>query len=80
MLWEWQTASVNEIYVTVFDKQKPLIAQLERFGFKKVGYNLNGEGVYIKDKRMIDFSNPYLSFPFIKSGFDYAGYLILNYS
>ena len=78
MLWEWQTASVNEIYVTVFDKQKPFIAQLERFGFKKVGYNLNGEGVYIKDKRMIDFSNPYLSFPFIKSGFDYAGYLIIE--
>lgn len=78
MLWKWQASSFNQIYVTVFDKQKTLIAQLERFGFKKIGYNLNGEGIYIKDKRKLDFSNPYLSFPFIKSGFDYAGYLIIE--
>ncbi len=78
MLWEWQASGLNEIYVTIFDKQKPLISQLERFGFKKIGYNLNGEGVYIKDRRTLDFSNPYLSFPFIKGGFDYAGYLIIE--
>lgn len=78
MLWKWQATGFNQIYVTVFDKQSTLIAQLERFGFKKIGYNLNGEGVYLKDKRSLDFSNPYLSFPFIKSGFDYAGYLIIE--
>lgn len=78
MLWKWQLSGFNQIYVTVFDKQKPLIAQLERFGFRKIDYNLNGEGIYIKDKRTLDFSNPYLAFPFIKSGFDYAGYLIIE--
>lgn len=78
MLWKWQNSGFNEIYVTVFDKHVNLINQLKRFGFRKSGYNLNGEGIYIKDKRKLDFSNPYLSFPFIKSGFDYAGYLIIE--
>lgn len=78
MLWKWQNSGFNQIYVTVFDKQKALIAQLKRFGFKKIDCNLNGEEIYLKDKRALDFSNPYLSFPFIKSGFDYAGYLIIE--
>lgn len=78
MLWKWQVTGFNQIYVTVFDKHDTLIAQLKRFGFKKIGYNLNGEGVYLKDRRVLDFSNPYLSFPFIKSGFDYGGYLIVE--
>ena len=78
MLWKWQATGFNQIYVTVFDKQNTLITQLERFGFRKIGYNLNGEGIYLKDRRTLDFNNPYLSFPFIKSGFDYAGYLIIE--
>lgn len=78
ILWKWQATGFNQIYVTVFDKQDTLINQLERFGFRKIGYNLNGEGIYLKDKRDINFSNPYLAFPFIKSGFDYAGYLIIE--
>lgn len=78
MLWKWQSSGCDEIYVTVFEKQSTLIMQLERFGFYKVGYNLNGECVYLKNKKNLDFSDPYKSFPFIKSNFKYGGYLIIE--
>ena len=55
----------DEIYVSAFDKQDLLISQLEKFGFNKVGFNLNGEGVYIKNRHNIDYSDPYKSFPFL---------------
>lgn len=48
VLWKWQKSGTDEIYVTAFDKQDLLISQLEKFGFNKVGFNLNGEGVYVK--------------------------------
>ena len=70
ILWKWQKSKCDEIYVTVFEKHTDLISQLEHFGFRKIGVNLNGEIVYIKDKRVIDFSDPYKAFPFIKSVFD----------
>ena len=78
VLWEWQKSGFEEIYVTVFDKQLGLIAQLEKFGFSNIGQNMNGERIYLKDKRQLDFSNQYTSFPFIKSGFNYAGYIIID--
>ena len=55
-----------------------LISQLEKFGFNKVGFNLNGEGVYIKNRHNIDYSDPYKSFPFINPDFESSGYLIIN--
>lgn len=78
MLWTWQKSKCDQIYVTVFDKHESLINQLEKFGFVKTGYNQNGEGIYLRDKRSIDYSDAYKSFPFINPNFDYAGYLLID--
>lgn len=78
LLWKWQQSNSEEIYVTVFDKHVTLISQFERFGFQKLGINLNGENIYAKSRKNIDFSNPYKAFPFIKSNFGYAGYVIVD--
>ncbi len=78
LLWKWIQLKCDEVYVTVFDKHTTLISQFERFGFQKCGVNLNGENVLIKSRHRIDFSNPYKAFPFIKSDFDYAGYIIID--
>lgn len=78
VLWKWQKSGTDEIYVTAFDKQDLLISQLEKFGFHKAGYNLNREGVYIKSRHNIDYSDPYKSFPFINPNFHSSGYLIIN--
>ena len=77
VLWEWQQTDYKEIYVTVFEKQAPLISLFERFGFEIVGNNANNEKVLIK-RRTIISGDPVKSFPFIDSGFDYAGYLIVE--
>lgn len=63
---------------TVFDKHDLLIAQLTKFGFIKVGYNPNGEGVYLRSRSSVDYSDPYKSFPFINPDFQNAGYLCVN--
>lgn len=78
LLWKWQQSVAEEVYVTVFEKHTTLIAQFERLGFQKCGVNLNGENVLIKSREHIDFSDPYKSFPFINSNFDYAGYIIID--
>ena len=78
VLWKWQKSIAEEVYVTVFDKHKTLISQLEKFGFQNHGLNANGENVYIKNRSHIDFSDPYKSFPFIKNDFEYAGYIIID--
>lgn len=78
ILWEWQRSNTLEIYVTVFEKHILLIEQLKRFGFLLVGHNLNGECVYLKDRRHISYSDPYKSFPFINPQFEKAGYLIVD--
>lgn len=78
LLWKWLQLKCAEVYVTVFDKHTTLISQFERFGFQKCGVNLNGENVLIKNRNRIDFSDPYKAFPFIKNGFDYAGYIIID--
>lgn len=74
-LWLWQNLKYNQIYVTVFEHHKDLIALLERFGFICAGKNQRGEQVYIKDRRNIDYSDPYKSFPFINPAFTKAGYI-----
>ncbi|WP_314662749.1 hypothetical protein [uncultured Selenomonas sp.] len=78
VLWQWQRLGIEEIYVTVFDQQELLISQLTRYGFIKVGYNPNGEGVYLRSRNNIDYSDPYKSFPFINPNFENAGYLCVE--
>lgn len=78
LLWKWQQTIAEEVYVMVFDKHDTFILQFERFEFQKKGIHLNGENVLIKSRRQIDFSDSYMSFPFIKDGFDYAGYIIID--
>lgn len=78
VLWKWQDLGLEDIYVTVFDKHDLLIALLTKFGFVKVGYNLNGEGVYLRSRNNVDYSDPYKSFPFINPDFENAGYLCVN--
>jgi len=77
-LWKWQATKLKEIYVTVFPKQDVLIDLLEKFGFLKVGYNLNNECVYLKSRDLVDYSDPYKSFPFVNSSFEKGGYLIVD--
>ncbi|MDO9566553.1 MAG: hypothetical protein Q7J15_07425 [Candidatus Desulfaltia sp.] len=43
-----------------------------------VGYNENDEGVYLKSRKHLDYSDPYKSFPFINPEFEKAGYLLVN--
>lgn len=78
VLWLWQRSKIDEVYVTVFPSHTDLIAQLERFGFRVVGYNARGEGIYLRSRKDIDFSDPYKSFPFVSPSFDKGGYLIVN--
>lgn len=77
-LWKWQQTKKEEIYVTVFEKHNMLIGQIKRFGFIYVGNNPNGEGVYIKSRRNVNYSDPYKAFPFVNPAFQKAGYLIVN--
>ncbi len=77
-LWKWQSTKIDEIYVTVFEKHDVLINLFLRFGFSYIGDNLNGERVYIKNRKTIDFRDPYKSFPFINPAFKKAGYLIVD--
>lgn len=74
-LWSWQRMSVDEIYITVFEKHTLLIQLLQKFGFVKRGTNERGEGVYIKNKSKLRYLNPYLAFPYIMPDFKYGGYL-----
>ncbi len=78
VLWKWRESKCEEIFVTVFDKHDLLISQLEKYGFVKLGYNKNGEGVYLRSRKEVDYSDPYKSFPFINPCFEKAGYLCVN--
>ena len=77
-LWNWRKSQESEIYVTVFEKHKLLISQLERFGFILAGHKANGECVYLKSRHSVDYSDPYKSFPFINPSFQNSGYLVVN--
>lgn len=77
-LWKWQKTKYDEIYVTVFKKHDTLIGLFERFGFNHAGDNANGERVYIKNRKNIDYSDPYKSFPFVNPTFQKSGYLVVD--
>lgn len=78
ILWDWQRLRLDEVYVTVFSQHTDLITQLMRFGFVFVGSNDRGEGVYLRSRKNIDFSDPYKAFPFISPMFSKGGYLIVR--
>ena len=78
ILWKWQESRIDEIYVTVFEKQTSLISLLVKFGFICAGYNLNGERVYIKSRKSIDYSDPCKSFPFLDPRIQHAGCLAIE--
>lgn len=77
VLWKWQDYGYEEVYLTVYDSHQDLIGQLKKFGFISAGHR-DGESVYIKNRRNIDYSDPYKSFPFINPDFDESGYLVVN--
>lgn len=77
-LWAWRDLGDNEIYVTVFPKHENLIFLLKKYGFNYVGNNLNGECVYVKDRRKLDFIDPCKAFPFIDGRMSHAGCLAIN--
>jgi len=72
-LWYWQQTKYDEVYVTVFEKHVSLIDLLCRFGFICVGKSKRGEGVYLKKRKELNYSDSYKSFPFINSNFTKAG-------
>lgn len=74
-LWNWQSSGYDEIYVTVFPKHTMLINLLTKFGFMTKGENQRGELVFIKNKHILDHSDPYKMFPFISGHFDCAKYI-----
>ena len=78
VLWKWRDSDNNEIYVTIYEKQNTLIQLLEKFGFILLGYNLDGECIYMKSRKNIDYSDPYKSFPFINPNFEKGGYLLMK--
>ena len=77
-LWQWRRKQAEEVYVTVFEKHESLISLLKWFGFNLVGYNKDGECVYLKSRLSSDYTDPYKSFPFIDPCFRKAGYILVN--
>ncbi len=77
-LWKWRDSGINTIYVTVFDNHTDLIILLEKFGFVYAGKNTNGECVYIKDRRHLDFTDPCKAFPFLSDSIQNAGCLAID--
>lgn len=78
ILWQWRDSKAEEIYVTVFEKQHTLIELLKKYGFVYVGKNRNGECLYLKNRRQLDFSDPCHAFPFINGALAGAGCLAIN--
>jgi len=80
-LWQWQEEQNSEIYITVFDKHHSLIDLLNRFGFVKVGIKKDSlEGVYLRSRRNVDYSDPYKSFPFINPTVTKVGCIPIQYN
>lgn len=59
----------------MYPKHTALVDLLVKFGFQRVGERSDGELVMVKDRTALDCSSPYLSFPFIPSGFSEANML-----
>lgn len=72
-LWHWQKIGAEEIYVTIFEKQEKLIGLLKRFGFVCQGYKVNGELVFLKSRKNLDYSDAYKAFPFLSPNAPKAG-------
>lgn len=77
-LWRWQQSDVNQVYVTVFEKHEKLISILETFGFQKVGNKVNGECIYLKDKKKLRYETAKLSFPYLNPNFTRGKYIPIN--
>lgn len=77
-LWRWRERGFDQVYVTVFEKHAVLVGLLERFGFWRAGTNPRGELVMVKDRRRLDYSDGYASFPFLRPDFDEAYMLPIN--
>lgn len=77
-LWRWRETECPEVYVTVFEKHRALVGMLGKFGFRRAGVKENGESVYLKNRRELDYGDPYLSFPFIDPSFEAANILVIN--
>lgn len=77
-LWRWRKIGHAQVYVTVFEKHASLVGMLRKFGFSNVGAKEKGESVYVKDKRRLDYSDPYRCFPFIDPSFKAANLLAIN--
>ena len=77
-LWTWRDSGSNEIYVTVYPKHETLIILLEKYGFILAGKKENGECVYIKDRRHLDFTDPCKAFPFLTAEVEHAGCLAID--
>lgn len=82
-LWYWQEqASVDEIYLTVFNTHQDLISLVERFGFVCKGIlkkdyidTSKKELVYVKSKKYLRSGDSYKLFPYIDFNFSNAGVL-----
>lgn len=77
-LWQWRERGFDEVYVTVFEKHTVLVGMLERFGFRRAGTNPRGELVMVKNRRQLDYSDGFASFPFVRPDFDEAYMLPIN--
>lgn len=77
-LWRWQQSDVMSIYVTVYPKHERLIRFLQLFGFVYAGMKENGESVYEKDKRKLDYGTAKLSFPYLNPNFSRGKYIPIN--
>lgn len=75
-LWTWQKRNISdEIYLTVFEKQKELINLIQHFGFSLRGHLKNGECLFSKIKSKLAYTTPYACFPYISGNTNKAGLL-----
>jgi predicted GNAT family N-acyltransferase len=77
-LWQWRDSGLPEIYVTVFEKHVPLVAMLQKFGFRVAGQKANGESVYVKTRGSLSYTTAYEPFPFINPLFREASILAIE--
>jgi L-amino acid N-acyltransferase YncA len=77
-LWRWRESNVDQIYLTVFSHHESLIDLVTKFGFKEIGQNPRRELVFMKDKRSLDTSDPFKSFPYLLPNFEKACYIPVN--
>ncbi len=77
-LWKWQESKLEEIYVTIFEKQEKLIGLLFKFGFVEIGKKINGELILAKNRFKVDYTTAYRSFPFISPNTKKAGIIPIN--